>query len=230
MYPSRRQTVGPVLILAMQVRFSGAQIMPRCNLHDLRTRGVSINVCCRSLVGYAGHRETLPSTGTTFAIDRSLAAESSLTAFKVIISTGKSDWGREVTEEKDSLAYHLSNVQPKHSKRSKSGRSDKYGTKESHGDATQLPGMFNTSDPSVTRLSILNGSHTTASDDDSLQTVIVLPDYKAVLDVESSQEGAEALWSSVLDPSIGRAGGVNKQLKTWMLPYACVILLCAQYL
>jgi len=58
----------------------------------------------------------------------------------------------------------------------------------------------------------------------------VFPDYKLVKDVERSQEGAELLWRTALDPALNRAGRADhggSQARTWPLPYACVILLCS---
>lgn len=58
--------------------------------------------------------------------------------------------------------------------------------------------------------------------------MLVLPDYKIVNNVEPTLEGAQKLWASAMDPSLGRAGSAagDKGLRTWVLPYSCVILLC----
>lgn len=78
------------------------------------------------------------------------------------------------------------------------------------------------------RLSILNGSHRSFAEDPSKETVIVLPDFKVITGVPSSPVGAETLWRIALDPSYGRLGAESRtdSLKSWLLPYSRVILLC----
>jgi hypothetical protein len=80
-----------------------------------------------------------------------------------------------------------------------------------------------------TRIAILNGSHTTLSDDPADESVLIFPDYKIVTEVPSSLDGARTLWNSCISPSLGRAGLPMEQsfLRSWVLPYSCVILLCA---
>lgn len=79
---------------------------------------------------------------------------------------------------------------------------------------------------------ILNGSHRTASEDSTHNTVIVLPDYTFVNDVPESFDGATDLWKSSLDPTLARGGKVlesfrgGSELKSWALPYNIVILIC----
>lgn len=132
---------------------------------------------------------------------------------QVVISTGKSDWEREVTEARGSLAAHLNDL-------SVSGR------KASHSNGPKTPGVFNSD--SATRLSILNGSHHTTSDDASKQTVLVFPDYKIVTEIDSTKKGAETLANGYLDSELSKAGSDQPQIgtKSWIIPYQAVILLC----
>jgi len=85
-----------------------------------------------------------------------------------------------------------------------------------------IKGVFGPHDS--TRLSILNGSPTTLTEE-PYETVLILPDYKVVADVPRSLDGAKALWDSALDMS-GEPKEENS-FKTWVLPYSCVILLCS---
>jgi len=135
---------------------------------------------------------------------------------QVVISTGKSNWANEVTEEKDSLAAFLSAAN------SSLDTSKKHKSSSDH----SVPGVF--SHTEAGRLAILNGSHKPFSSDESQNTVIVLPDFKVMSSIPSTLEGAEALWKAALDPSLGRAGASLRtdELKTWVLPYSCLILLC----
>lgn len=94
----------------------------------------------------------------------------------------------------------------------------------------RLPaGLFTQND--TARLSIQNGSHNSFSEDPSQDTVLVLPDFKVIADVPRSPTGAETLWTAALDPSYGRPGAKSRSdsLRSWALPYSCVVLLCKPF-
>lgn len=103
------------------------------------------------------------------------------------------------------------------------------GTNGTNGEAKLPNGLFRSETSS--RISILNGSHHTISDDHDTDTVLVLPDYKVVTEVARSKEGAKQLYQHSLDPSVTRIGKAfdGLILRSWVLPYSCVILLCAYY-
>ncbi|KAF8897308.1 Sucrase/ferredoxin-like-domain-containing protein [Infundibulicybe gibba] len=114
---------------------------------------------------------------------------------QVVISTGKSDWDREVTETKGSLAAYLQEVQnmappPMFTPSSPptSGKS-----------VRPIGGIFRSSDS--TKISILNGSHRALDDEDDLDTVLVFPDYKVITEIPRSMDGAQSLWDNAVDPS-----------------------------
>ncbi|KAG5646425.1 hypothetical protein DXG03_003475 [Asterophora parasitica] len=159
-----------------------------------------------------------------FVVDRESQMLGSIKPYRrqVVISTGKSDWDREVTETKGSLAALLLGAQ----------NHANLPIAEPTPPATPAPkavrssaGVFRSSDS--TRISILNGSHNTMSDDIDQETVLVFPDYLMVADVPRTREGARGLWESAVDPNVERAGAVLEKMpfKTWVLPYSCVILL-----
>jgi hypothetical protein len=135
-----------------------------------------------------------------------------------VISTGKADWVREVTDEDGSLANYLSSTS----------------STLSNGSTRVSPAssvLTYPSSKSTSRIGILNGSHT--SHDDDLHRVLILPDYKVVIGIPASRKGAQNLHNTALDPSIGRAGlapngteSEEEHYKTYPLPYACIILLC----
>ncbi|KAG8765684.1 hypothetical protein FRC12_007360 [Ceratobasidium sp. 428] len=134
---------------------------------------------------------------------------------QVVISTGKSDWPREVTEVSNSLAEHLSNAHSKLISSSSAPRPTK------SGDAP--PGVFTSAESN--RLSVLNGSH---HETGAAHTVLVFPDYKLVKEVPATAEGATSLWKATLDPAVGVEGKQGEaEMKSWVLPYAAVILLCS---
>ena len=143
---------------------------------------------------------------------------------KVIISTGKSDWERDIGDNKNSLAAAMteviSNAPPVQPGPLSPGNGI---VKDTQPSST---GLFLASDSS--RTSVLNGSHKTLCHENDHETVLVFPDFKVVTEVRRSVQGAQELWDSAVNPSIGRSGAYLKknELKTWILPYSCVILLC----
>ena len=141
-----------------------------------------------------------------------------------MISTGKSDWAHDITEDSGSLGRFLNDVTSNNASAKKKGR------KASTSSSTSPTGVFAADDAS--RISILNGSHRSFADVPSQQSVIVLPDFVVVSNVEASVEGATALWEYALSHDVsvraGTANGVSNEagLQTWTLPYNCLIMLC----
>ena len=144
---------------------------------------------------------------------------------QIVISTGRSDWEREVTETTGSLAAYMLQVStssilntPKPASPPSVGKSSSPST-----------GLFNPSQS--TRISILNGSHNTLSHEDDHETVLIFPDFKVASEVRRSMQGAQDLWDSSVAPGISRSGAFLEKstLRTWILPYACVILLCQSH-
>ncbi|TFK55892.1 hypothetical protein OE88DRAFT_1622269 [Heliocybe sulcata] len=151
-----------------------------------------------------------------FDVDRETQMLGSVKPFRrqIVISTGKTDWEREVTDAQGTLAAYVEQVKAASpsAKRRRSG-------------ASGVPGVFDAAEGS--NIMVLNGSHKTVSDDGALETVLIFPDYKVATDVPRSLDGAKALWNAALDPSLSRVGAPLEQGKTWILPYNCVILLCS---
>lgn len=142
-----------------------------------------------------------------------------------MISTGKSDWERDITDDKASLAAAMLQVTTGASSHSQKPSLSPTNMKSVRPTA----GLFRTADS--TRTSVLNGSHRTICHENEFETVLVFPDYKVVTEVRRSVQGAQDLWDSAVDPKLGGAGASGaflekSPLKTWVLPYACVILLC----
>ncbi|KAL6309611.1 Sucrase/ferredoxin-like-domain-containing protein [Sparassis latifolia] len=131
---------------------------------------------------------------------------------QLVISTGKSDWPKEVTEVHGTLAAYLLETRDAAPKQHRSH----------HNAAKSVPGVYDSA--TTSKVTILNGSHYTLCDDASRETVLVFPDYKVVTEVPRSLDGATAFWKSGAAPGFE---GEDSHLKTWVLPYACVILLCS---
>ncbi|KAK4684018.1 hypothetical protein P7C73_g6186, partial [Tremellales sp. Uapishka_1] len=149
----------------------------------------------------------------------------------VVVSTGKSDWERDHTDEKSSFSHQLHEVLSK--------LPDVPPPKETSAVAyiaaspfplpSQLP--LGTALPTP---SIYSSSLISQSDDLEDQTILVFPDWKVVHEVENSRAGAEEIWEKVLQGGLGRAGkkgdgdetGVGRK-RSWVLPYRAVVLLCS---
>jgi len=142
---------------------------------------------------------------------------------QIVISTGKSDWERDITDDKASLAAAMLQVTTGATSHPQKSSVSPTNMKTVRPTA----GLFLTADS--TRTSVLNGSHRTLCHEDDCETVLVFPDYKVVTEVRRSVQGAQDLWDGAVDPKLGGAGASLEKspLKTWVLPYACVILLCS---
>ncbi|KAH9918230.1 Sucrase/ferredoxin-like-domain-containing protein [Epithele typhae] len=115
---------------------------------------------------------------------------------QVVISSGKTDWARDVTAVGDTLAAHLTMRPPP---------------------------------PKHQKITILNGSHRPVSHEDRKETVLVFPDYIVLAEVTNSREGAAVLWEHTVSPAVPLhvPPEPSPNAKSWILPYACVILLCS---
>ncbi|KAH7916735.1 Sucraseferredoxin-like protein [Hygrophoropsis aurantiaca] len=139
---------------------------------------------------------------------------------QIIISTGQSDWPKKVTHTAGTLAAYIDEANDSLGALRKHNAANG----ESNGNTPSVPGLLSYTDTS--RLSILNGSHRTFCDDPNEETVLVLPDFKVVAGVPRTLDGARELWAAALDPALGRAGAATS-LRSWVLPYSCLILLCS---
>lgn len=134
----------------------------------------------------------------------------------VIVSTGKFDWVKHIESEHGTVANHLSLTY------------DKLGEHLTLGKR-HYPPVFSSDD--FKGLSILNGSHRTVSEEPDHETVLVLPDFQAVVGARANAESVEALWRHALDPTVGvakkRDDAALPALRSYVLPYACVIIICS---
>ena len=84
--------------------------------------------------------------------------------------------------------------------------------------------------------SLYSSSLISQSEEPTDQTVLVFPDWKVVHEVENSKQGAKGLYDNVLQSGIGREGsrlegsaqGSVGRLRSWVLPYRAIVLLCEQ--
>ncbi|KAH9844197.1 Sucrase/ferredoxin-like-domain-containing protein [Rhodofomes roseus] len=136
-------------------------------------------------------------------------------AMQVVISTGKSDWEKEVTDASGTLAAYVDAARGE----SKPPKDKSANSAPAANGVGGLPGVYKSTETS--KVTILNGSHRTVSDDATHETVLVFPQYKVVADVESSADGAKKLLHSLKNAK------ESEGLKTYVLPYASVVMLCS---
>ncbi|KAJ7638602.1 Sucrase/ferredoxin-like-domain-containing protein [Roridomyces roridus] len=191
-----------------------------CNLHSTALR----RRCSRNL-GRLSFSVPTHATRATLSTPDDFQSTTNLLCW-ILISTGKSDWDREITETQGSLAAYVAEIQPPPLPPTPPPISIDMVSEKA---ITPVPGVFSSTDSNSTRLSILNGSHQTVTDVDDLETVIVLPDYTMVVGVPSTLDGAKELWHTALDPPLPRMGLTPKtsSFQTWVLPYSCIIFLCS---
>ena len=189
---------------------------------DFRSRRISSSLRCRHGHANAGLGQILSPTGR-FSFLRIIICFISWGNLKIIISTGKSDWERDIENNKNSLAAAMTEVISNAPPVQPGSLSPGNGAVK---DTQPSTGLFLASDSS--RTSVLNGSHKTLCHGNDHETVLVFPDFKVVTEVRRSARGAQELWDSAVNPSIGRSGAYLKktELKSWIIPYSCVILLC----
>ncbi|KAI0004915.1 Sucrase/ferredoxin-like-domain-containing protein [Russula compacta] len=150
---------------------------------------------------------------------------------QVVISTGKSDWERAITDEEGSLASYLYTIEQAApvtiADSSTPGTAPSTPTTETSGLPPAVTGIFKDSETHT--VSILNGSHDTVSKNYDHETVLVFPDYKVVTGVPRSLDGARELWRNSVNPSVSREGSSSgaSTVKSWVIPYTCVILICS---
>ncbi|KAJ7283858.1 Sucrase/ferredoxin-like-domain-containing protein [Mycena rebaudengoi] len=149
-----------------------------------------------------GHSE-YPSR---FSIDTDSEMLGSVKPFRrqILISTGKSDWDRDVTDTHGSLAAYISQTKPP---RVPDAQAPAISVDLDEKAVPPVPGVFVSAD--ATRLSILNGNHKTLSADET-ETVLVFPDYTMLVGVPPSIDGARELWKSALDTTLPRMGSTPK--------------------
>ncbi|BGP52473.1 hypothetical protein JCM8202_000119 [Rhodotorula sphaerocarpa] len=166
-------------------------------------------------------------------------------ARQILVSTGKSDWIREVTDDENSI-QGLVKAEYERAEKASAGRPglfSKLSSKVFGGDgnkgkpaggSAEAAGVHPSlvappSDGSVSsRLSILSASFISSSHHGHRESVISLPDFKIINEVEATAPSVEELVKRYLEPSLGRAGSLTQgELRSWPLPYNCVILLCS---
>ncbi|KAJ7100106.1 Sucrase/ferredoxin-like-domain-containing protein [Mycena belliarum] len=154
-----------------------------------------------------------------FTVDMETQMLGSVSPFRrqILICTGKTDWDMEITWA-GGLAGLISSTYSK--TRSVSSHQP---------NGTQVPPITGIFDPSeFSELSILNGNHKSICDE-NLETVLVFPDFMVVSGIPPTREGAQ-MFRDVLDPNLPRMLGsaeAGSTLKTWVLPYSCVITFCS---
>lgn len=69
---------------------------------------------------------------------------------------------------------------------------------------------------------LLSSSLISQSSNASNESVLLLPDWKVLHEVENSKQGAEDVWAK----SLGEGVDAPKEIQSWTLPYRAVVLIC----
>ncbi|GAA5908971.1 sucrase/ferredoxin-like domain-containing protein [Sporobolomyces salmoneus] len=220
-------------------------------LSQLSSRGVPIESlleACKACSEDCDDNEDVDPYPKGFDVDMESDMLGSFGGFarQVVISTGKRDWDREVTDSPNSLAQLLrdeyaSTTTSESSKPSflnnlaRKFSSNLSLSSQSSQNDEPIPGVH----PSIVRderttsktLSVLNSSFVSNSHEGHRESVMVFPDYRIVHDVEAKKEHAKEMVERYLSvDNEGRRIGESSegsQLKSWPLPYRAVILLCS---
>ncbi|BGP21209.1 sucrase/ferredoxin-like family protein [Rhodotorula toruloides] len=220
---------------------------PAALVDALRTAGVpleSLADACKACDGCddeADLEDLAYPKGFDVDLDSQMLGELKPLGRQILVSSGKSDWIREVTDDFDSIpglvkvAYDEATTKPSGGLLSKVGGKLFQGGKgkEEEKGKRGLPGVHPSKAAAPadvaasSRLSILSSSFVSHSDQAHKESVIVLPDYKVVHDVEPTRPAVDELVQRYLRPEAGRAGSGEGTLRSWPLPYQAVILLCS---
>lgn len=132
-----------------------------------------------------------------------------------------------MTGVKASLACYLSSATSSGShkdkeliERRKEGDKNKAENRPANG--TSVSGVFNADPYRLKRISILNGSHRTVSNDHTKDTALVFPDWKVLTEIDPTPAGAAALYDHSVSPYLPLSApppSTNTgSLKSWVLP------------
>ncbi|GAA5878882.1 hypothetical protein JCM1840_000829 [Sporobolomyces johnsonii] len=152
---------------------------------------------------------------------------------QIVVSTGKSDWERDVTDNDASLAGLVRRAYDEAASGLSTSFFGKLASKlTGKGDEPpKVPGVHGSlaqGTSTSSRLSILNSSFVSHSHEGHKESVMIFPDFKVVHEVEEKREVAEELVKQYLSAEAGRTGAADRgKLRSWPLPYHAVILLCS---
>lgn len=198
----------------------------------------SLEEACRGCAHLEGDDQDDYPKGFDVDMDSEMLGSMATFHRQILISSGKSDWQREVTDSGFpalvKAAFEEKDPPPVDQKgkglpaEGEDGSLFKGVYPSSISASSSSSSASNGSAPRPTRLSILSSSFLSSSDEDEVQSVILLPDFKVIHQVKETKETAAELVEGYLKPSVGRVGAPlsNSTLRSWPLPYSAVVLLC----
>ena len=212
------------------------------NLSALEAAGIPL--ACLSCTE---EEEEVEGFGKNFEVDLDSELLGSVPAYarQLVCSTGRSDWAREVTEAGESLAGLLKstweeNTAVPESKEVELREGEIKGIYDAGiedgsldlGSLSLENGSAATKNPATPRrISILNGSFLSGSDE-CHSSVMVFPDFTIIHEVPSTKEAAKSVVGEYLTEqrggsmSVASVGTNAMELRSWALPYHCVVLIC----
>ena len=212
------------------------------NLPDLIAAGIPL-----SCLSCTEEEEEVAGYGKSFEVDFESDLLGSVTNYgrQLVISTGKSDWAKDVTEDGDTLAglikssWEEGNRNPlTESKEIELAEGEIRGVYRSALEVDLLDlgrlSLGNGDQVSTTegrRISILNGSFLSGSD--ARHSMMVFPDFTIIQEIPSTKEAAKRIVGEYMTErrggsmdQIGESGEGLMEVRSWALPYHCVVLIC----
>lgn len=192
--------------------------------------------------------EEIPGYGKNFEVDFESDLLGSVADYgrQLVISTGRSDWAHDVTEDGESLAglikssWEAVNTLPE----SKEVELKEGGIKGVYTSALEVEPLdlgrlslengnsIKDSKTKAERISILNGSFLSGSDE-CHSSMMIFPDFTIVHEIPSTKETAKRIVGEYLTERRGgsmerseESGNAVMEVRSWALPYHCVVLIC----
>lgn len=137
---------------------------------------------------------------------------------QLVVSTGKSDWPHDHTEDESTLSHHLAKIIPEPSA---SEAPDSSSTPK-----LNLPnGVYESAPWPASKLGLFSSSLESQSHTPGNESIMIFPDWKVVTEVENSVQGAKGFIDDlVINKGVTKSSGSRQ---VWTMPYRAVVLLCS---
>lgn len=209
------------------------------NKESLFTAKVPISeVDCHSCVakcdGETGDFEDFPKN---FDIDTTSNMLGTYKPFskQVVISTGRTDWEHDITDNELTLAGMLDRTQDTFQLKDDPGLMQRIIAKRANTSVQKVPqvashpikceGVFDTRVEGNNNIQILNGSHISPSTKKERESALVFPDYVLAENICVNRETAEDFFKSHL--AVNHLVASERAIRTYPLPYIATVLICS---
>ncbi|TIA96818.1 hypothetical protein E3P77_03273 [Wallemia ichthyophaga] len=154
---------------------------------------------------------------------------------QVVLSTGKTDWEHDITDNELTLAGMLDRTQDTFKLKDDPGLMQRIIAKrtaqqtqkvqQSTNNTSKCEGVFDTRTDGNGTIQILNGSHISPSTKKDRESALVFPDYVLAENICVNRETAEDFFKSHL--AVNHLVASEKSIRTYPLPYIATVLICS---